>query len=129
MKLTALVVEENPDLRETLALMLREKGLDVVTASDGEDSLAKYYKLAPDILLADHKVHKIEGLDLIELAHAGPWKTVTILMTAYPSTEVLRRLVQVKSDHYLTKPIQWEMLEQIIDETIHSLKRAADANA
>lgn len=122
MKLTALVVDDSSDLLETLAFILREKGLEVVTANDGEEGLAKYYELAPDILLTDQRMPKTEGLELLERVSAGPSKPVTVLMTAYPSIEVLRGLFQVEADYYLTKPITWGVLEQTIDEILQNLE-------
>lgn len=90
MKHITLVVDDSFDLCETLALILRKKGLEVVTAKDGEEGLAKYYKLAPAIIFTDQKMPKIEGVDFLERVREGPFKSVTVLMTAYPSLEVLR---------------------------------------
>jgi CheY-like chemotaxis protein len=65
-----LVVDDDPDIRETLAEVLRDEGRTVTTASDGFDALQKLGQLnRPCLVLLDLMMPRMSGLEF--LAHLG----------------------------------------------------------
>lgn len=56
-----MVVDDDPDMRETLQIILEAVGHTVVTAADGEECLAKLKTECPDLLILDLLMPKMDG--------------------------------------------------------------------
>jgi CheY-like chemotaxis protein len=59
-----LVVDDDPDMRETLEMILEAAGYSVATACDGEECLIALKKRKPDLLLLDLLMPKMDGFDV-----------------------------------------------------------------
>jgi CheY-like chemotaxis protein len=107
-----LVVEDDPDIRESLQLLLEESGYAVTIASHGREAWDQLEAgLLPDVILLDLNMPVMNGWELFELLRtsrfaATPLIVVTAGMDAPPAAPVLR------------KPIAMKTL-------LHSLERAA----
>jgi|GEM_PF-753701 len=60
----ALVVDDDPEMRGILAMMLERGGYAVETAVDGEDGLTRFQRQAFDVVITDHGMPKLSGLEL-----------------------------------------------------------------
>jgi carbon storage regulator CsrA len=70
---TALVVEDNANERELLALFLRNAGLDVATASDGADALDYLHSRGrPDVVLLDMGLPRCDGASVVRAVRRDP---------------------------------------------------------
>jgi len=70
---TALVVEDNANECQLLALFLRRSGLDVVTASDGTDALDYlHHRGRPDVVLLDMKLPRCDGATMVRAVRRDP---------------------------------------------------------
>jgi hypothetical protein len=89
-----LIVDDDPQLRQSFEKLLTEDGHQVKTASSGEAALAKIESAPPDILLLDHKLPGMTGLDLLRLLRGvGMLRTAIDLEFGEqpPSQPVLRK--------------------------------------
>src|SRR5687768_7304731 len=68
---TVLVVEDEPSIREMLALVLEDEGLRVVTAGDGIDALRVVEVEPPAVVLTDLMMPRLDGHGLIERLRAA----------------------------------------------------------
>ena len=59
-----LIVDDDPDMSEFLAHMLRAEGMDATTATDGEEGIAKVYAEAPDLVLLDVMMPGVTGFEV-----------------------------------------------------------------
>ena len=64
-----LVVDDDSYVRESTEEILRRKGYDVDTASDGKGALAKLGEADYDLILSDIKMPGMDGIELLETAH------------------------------------------------------------
>src|SRR6266513_287884 len=64
-KARILVVDDELNARTALRSILSEEGYEIAEASDGEDGLAKISELSPDVVLADVRMPKMDGLALL----------------------------------------------------------------
>jgi len=99
-----LVVEDNPDIAELVALHLRDLDCEVVLATDG----ARGYELAAaggwGLIILDLMLPRMEGLELCRRLRAGDSYTPILMLTA-KSSEVDRVVgLEMGADDYLTKP-------------------------
>ncbi|MCL2450663.1 MAG: response regulator, partial [Polyangiaceae bacterium] len=90
-----------------LEVSLKKAGYSVTTASDGLDALSKIESLAPDLVLSDTRLPKLDGYTLVRKLKERPeWATIPIiLLTSQKSLEDKIRGLEIGVDDYLTKPI------------------------
>jgi DNA-binding response OmpR family regulator len=98
-----LVVEDEATVRDTLALNLRAEGFEVLTAQDGETGLQLAREQAPDILILDLMLPKLDGLSLCRILRRN--SDVPILMLTARGTEMDRITgLETGADDYVVKP-------------------------
>jgi signal transduction histidine kinase len=107
----ALVVEDNPDMREFIAITLRSD-FRVALAENGEEGLARALELKPDVILSDVMMPRMTGDRLIaELRKHRDFDSVpVILLTARADDELKFHLLGTGCQDYLTKPFSPEEL-------------------
>ena len=100
------IVEDEPDIRETLAYNLSQEGLKVSEFSDAESCLNKIQKKKPDLLLLDLMLPGMSGLDLCKEIRADiALKNLAIIMLTAKGEEVDRIVgFELGADDYVTKP-------------------------
>jgi CheY-like chemotaxis protein len=109
-----LVVDDNRDAAETLALMLRLEGNEVTTVFDGESAIAATAEFRPDVVLMDLGMPKVDGYEAaraIRRERKAP-QVVLIALTGWGG-DVDRRMSQEAGfDRHLVKPVvPTELLE------------------
>ena len=62
-----LLVDDEPILRDTMAMVLNEEGYDVSTAADGYDALAQLRRTLPDIIISDLYMPRMSGFELLTI--------------------------------------------------------------
>jgi CheY-like chemotaxis protein len=67
-----LIAEDDRFLRKAAEAALRRKGYDVVVAADGEEALDRARDAAPDLILLDVIMPKLQGFDVLERLKADP---------------------------------------------------------
>jgi YesN/AraC family two-component response regulator len=111
-----LVVEDDPSVRSFLRTAL-EQNARVVDVEDGERAMAILRKRAGsdlDLVLADYKLPKRSGLDILQLTkRRWPWIAVVII-TGFGSEELAMQAVRGGANDYLKKPIRLEMLQRTV---------------
>ena len=105
----ALLVDDDPDLVDLLTYALRREGYQVVTASDGQQALARWRGEQPDIVLLDGNLPKMDGFEVCrQIRHEST--TPVILLTARGEEADVVRGLQVGADDYVTKPFSAKQL-------------------
>ena len=106
-----LLVEDDTDIAELLALHLRDERLDVVRCADGHDGLRRLEQGEWDALILDIMLPGVDGLEICRRARAMAHYTPIIIISARAS-EVHRILgLELGADDYLAKP--FSMLELV----------------
>jgi two-component system CheB/CheR fusion protein len=112
-----LLVDDNVDGAESLALLLRQSGHDVVAVYDGRTALAEAARASFDVALLD--IGLPDGMDGYEVARrlragsAGP--RVLIALTGFGQEDDQRRSRAAGFSHHLVKPVDPRALEQLLD--------------
>jgi DNA-binding response OmpR family regulator len=102
-----LLVDADPRSTRVLEVSLKKAGFSMTTAVDGLDALAKIESLAPDLVLSDTRLPKLDGYTLVRKLKERPeWSGIPIvLLTSHNSVEDKIRGLELGVEDYLTKPI------------------------
>jgi CheY-like chemotaxis protein len=115
--LQILIVEDEPDAREFLALLLASRGAVVRTAASGAEAVVAMTEQRPDLLLADLRMSGEDGYSLIrrwrayEGEHPGS-RVAAIAVTAYASTKDRDLAIAAGFDSHVAKPVDVAVLTQ-----------------
>jgi two-component system CheB/CheR fusion protein len=111
-----LVVDDNPDARDSLADLLRLTGHEVRTAQTGPKAIDVARLWPPDIALLDIGLPGMDGYELAGHLRAEPYgeSLLLIALTGYGQDEDRRRTKQAGFDHHLTKPADPAVLAQLL---------------
>jgi DNA-binding response OmpR family regulator len=126
-----LVAEDQADIRDLLALNLRNAGYEVTAVADGRAALARQTEQARDLLILDLMMPGLDGLEVCKALRAKGSATPILMLTA-KSTELDRVLgLELGADDYLTKPFSLAELLARVKALLRraDLLRAAQANA
>jgi PAS domain S-box-containing protein len=111
-----LVVDDNVDAAESLAMLLRMQGHDVRVAHDGSAALAAVEADSPDAVFLDIGMPVMDGYDLAQRLRQQPGleNLLLVAMTGWGQEEDRRRSQQSGFDHHLVKPVDPETLRQLL---------------
>lgn len=118
--LSILYVEDNDDLRETIATLLEADGREITTCATGEEALAALGTRSFDILMTDVSLPGLSGTDLARRALESDPQRWVVLCSGYEFREGLAGFgPNVRS---LPKPFELEDLDALIEEIGTSLR-------
>lgn len=111
-----LLVEDNEMNRDMLSRRLIRKGFQVIMALDGEQGVAMAKSEAPDLILMDMSLPKIDGWEATRQLRSFPeYKSLPIIaLTAHAMAGDKEKAIEAGCDDYDTKPIEFpRLLEKI----------------
>ncbi|MFA5308864.1 MAG: response regulator [Dehalococcoidales bacterium] len=116
-KPTILVVDDNQDLLETFAMILKRRGYSVQTADNGASAVDKFKEQRFDVTLMDIVMPEMNGVDAFKkIKEMQPGASI-ILMTAYSDEELLQTARDEGAHQIIHKPIRIDKLLELINET------------
>lgn len=113
-----LLVEDEPVVRFAIATYLDDYGFAVDEAEDFPAACRQLAENDYDVVLTDLRLggeSETEGLDVIRLAREKAPQPMTILLTAWGSSEVQAEAAALGVDHYLQKPIELSIIVDLIE--------------
>jgi NtrC-family two-component system response regulator AlgB len=111
--LNVLVVDDEANIRKTLAICLEGDGHRVATVSNAQDAIGEASRRAFDMALVDLRLGTANGLDLIpSLLRAAPWMKIVVI-TAYASVDSAVEAMRRGAFDYLPKPFTPEQIRLI----------------
>src|SRR3954471_5264444 len=105
-----LVVDDEPNIVDVIAMALRYQGFEVESAGTGGDALAQVKAFRPHLMVLDVMLPDMEGFDVAERLGAQRAEVPIIFLTARDSTEDKLRGLTTGGDDYVTKPFSLEEL-------------------
>jgi CheY-like chemotaxis protein len=111
-----LVVDDNVDAAESLALLLRMEGHDVRVAYDGPGALAAVEAERPDLVFLDIGMPVMNGYDVARRLRERPGlqNLLLVAMTGWGQEEDRRRSHEAGFDHHLVKPVEPDALHELL---------------
>jgi two-component system, cell cycle response regulator DivK len=122
---TILVAEDDDDNRLVMKLLLELRGYRVVVAANGYEALAMAAQERPDLILLDLRMPQLNGLATVrllrqhELAHLR--RVPVVALSAYDPAQQRAVALAAGCNEYAAKPINYDLLEQLIQNLLHSV--------
>jgi len=118
-----VVVEDEADLREILVDELEDMGHEIAQAVNGEEGLSVILNQTPDLILADINMPKLNGRELRQCLvsdHPDHAAIPFVFMSAFTDQQDIKEGMSVGATHYFTKPLDYDQLENWIQDHVES---------
>lgn len=110
-----LVIDDEPNIRETLRLALEVVGYQVETAEDGPRGLALFGDgVGWDLVLLDQRMPGMEGSEVLRHLHETNRAVPVILLTAHGSIDLTATALGSGARAFLTKPVSATTLRETV---------------
>ena len=123
-----LIADDDPHIRQLLAFALEKAGFEVIEAEDGEAALAQAQAAAPDLLVLDLNMPRLNGLDVCRQLRAKG--ELPILILSSRDEEIDRVLgIELGADDYVVKPFSPREVVARVTAILRRARPAASAAA
>jgi len=128
-----LVVDDDPEIREAISLILEANGYTLVTAQDGAEGLSKLKEEKPDLMILDLLMPKLDGFGVCKELKDPRWSKyahIPIIILSSVREDASRRRyeletgVQLDVDDYVEKPIEHTVLLERIGKVLKKVGKA-----
>ena len=101
-----LIAEDEPDIRELVAFMLRFAGYEVMAASNGEEAVQAATHDIPDLVLMDVRMPRMTGYDACRIMKANPslHDVPVVFLSAKGQEAEIQSGLEAGAEEYLLKP-------------------------
>lgn len=121
MKDVILVVEDESNIRTNIVAFLEAEGFETLQAKDGEEALQLYAEKAPNLLILDLMLPKVDGLEVCKQIRRE--SNVPIIMVTARDEEIDKLLgLELGADDYITKPFSLRELKARIKAVLRRTK-------
>ena len=117
-KTLILVVDDQFGDRETLKVILEDKGYRVATAANGVEALEMVKERHYDIIFLDIRLPGIDGVETFEKVKEVDPRAVVIMMTGYTEEDLIKRAVSCGAYTCIYKPFDMEKVIELVDEIV-----------
>lgn len=117
-KKRVLIVDDEPDIVESVKFSLELENIECLEAYDGEEALLKAKKEKPDLIILDIMLPKINGYKIARLLKFDrEYKDIPIIMlTARTQEKDVKLGEETGADKYITKPFDMDLLVNAVQE-------------
>ena len=116
--LRILLVDDNRDAADSMALLLKFQGYHVIVAYNGNDALKMAEENSPDVILLDIGMPDMSGYDVARYIRQSEWGQTMYLIavTGWGQAEDKRKAIAVGFDCHLTKPVDPDHVGKLLHD-------------
>lgn len=116
-----LVVDDNRDAAESVAMLLSLDGFDTRVAHDGPHALQEFGSFEPDLVLLDIGMPVMDGYEVARRIRATATGSNTVLcaLTGWGQAEDKQRALEAGFDEHITKPVDPTTLNEVLSAAVH----------
>jgi nitrogen regulation protein NR(I) len=118
-----LLIDDEADVQYSFQRIFDSPGIELTTASSGEEGLKLIPKIKPDLVLMDVRMGGMTGLETLRRIRQMDSRLLVILMTAYGTTQTAIEAMKLGAYDYMLKPFDVPKLKEIV---AGALKAASD---
>jgi len=118
--LKMLCVDDNADLRESLADQFKMENFDVDTAEDGDIAVEKIKNNHYDIILLDVKMPRMDGMTVLKKMKTLNKNPHVIMLSAVNDVPTAMECVKLGAKDYISKPYEPEELLHVVIKVLGS---------
>jgi DNA-binding response OmpR family regulator len=120
-----LVIDDEPNIRALLDMLLRSRGYDVLSADNGWEGLELYHREHPDVILLDWRMPKLDGVTVLRQIRSVDLKQPVIVLTGDSSPETETQVRALGSEFF----VKGFALSALTDTVAHLLETSAPVTA
>ena len=121
-----LIVDDEKNMRWVLGQALSGDGFEVAEASDGKQALAAVAEQEPDVMVLDHRMPVMDGMEVLRTLRSKGSTFPIIMLTAHGNVALAVEAMKAGASEYLTKPFDLEELKLSIDKALKYSGLAAE---
>jgi CheY-like chemotaxis protein len=118
LKSTVLIIDENEDAADTLAMLIQHAGYEALVAYETESGITLANNALPDFIFYDVGMPFVDGYEAARRLRRSQKlaKTILVAVTPYGETEDRRRAKLAGFDLHLSKPLSYEDLKEVLSQ-------------
>jgi two-component system response regulator HydG len=118
-----VVVDDEQGILDVVSRFARRAGYDTETCSNGRDAIALLQARRADLVMVDLRMPDVGGLDVLRAIRDIDPRCQAVLMTGYASVETAVEAIKLGATDYLSKPLDFPRLEQLLAGVRDDLER------
>lgn len=116
-----LVVEDSPDARHLMQVILEREGFNVALANDGIEGAEKADREDPDLIISDISMPRMDGIQMIKsLRRAQKCKRIPILAITSHGLDLAMNGMRAGADRVLTRPVDNHLFLEFVTDLLNS---------
>src|SRR6188768_1953098 len=123
-KAWVLLVDDEPELLRGVCRGLKLQGYSVTEARNGEEAVQHLSRRAFDVVVSDIVMPGMDGIHLLKEIRQHDLHVPVVLMTGAPAVSTAVQALEYGAFHYLTKPVDPESLDQIVQKAVRMHRMA-----
>ena len=130
LKNSVVLVDDEPNIRETVAFILEAEGFEVRTAGDGIAGLEMVRKHRPKVVLLDVMMPRMDGHEVCRAIRQDEdlAQVFVVVLTARGQKADEMRALEVGAALYMSKPFDDEVVLDVIRDVFDGRRSAGDSN-
>lgn len=114
--LRILIADDNRDAADSLAMLLRSEGHEVMLAADGEAALQAFEAQRPSVALLDIGMPRLNGFEVAERIRRQDGAALLVAITGWGQSGDRDRSAAAGFNHHLTKPVDYDTLTSLLQQ-------------
>ena len=115
-----LIIDDDDEVRYSLARVLKRHNFEVIEAGSGEEGIVVAVKEVPDVIFLDNRMGGISGLETLQHLMGEKDSLHVIMMTAYGTTQTAIEAMKFGAFDYIMKPFDMEKVMSLIDKVLEA---------
>jgi two-component system cell cycle sensor histidine kinase/response regulator CckA len=120
--ITVLYVEDEAATREQVGRLLTTHGFRLLAAENGVQGLELYRSHAPDIIITDIMMPRMNGLEMARSIREHSTEAQIVVITAFSDTNYLLEAIDIGIDKFVVKPIEFAKLLAAIEQCVTTIR-------
>ena len=121
--MSVLYVEDEPELRESVAMYLRKIFDDVRIASHGKEGITCYKEKAADIVISDISMPHMNGIEMLHAIKTLCPEQRCIITSAYTESQFFIDAIKLGVSAYIIKPIDYAQMNEVLYTTVRAIEQ------
>jgi DNA-binding NtrC family response regulator len=118
-----VVIDDEQGILDVISRFAQRAGYDVIACSSGRDAIVQLQTRRADLVMVDLRMPDLGGLDVLRAIREIDPRCQAVLMTGYASVETAVEAIKLGASDYLSKPLDFARLEQLLAGVRDDLER------
>jgi len=127
-KFKLLYIDDHPQTREWMKMMLEDDVSEFLVASNGQEGLDIYDMYEPDIILSDIDMPIMDGLSMAKKIKEKDKEKPILIMSAFDEKDILVKAIDIGIDYFIAKPVDMDKLMEKLEHIAKDLQNKIDSD-